>query len=56
MKWPSSILRAVYMAGIQGLRVVDASIFPLLLPGYPMATVCECFSILGFLLYMSVCY
>lgn len=27
--------------GIQGLRVVDASIFPLLPPGHPMATVCK---------------
>ncbi|KAK2594911.1 hypothetical protein QQS21_007359 [Conoideocrella luteorostrata] len=27
--------------GVQGLRVVDASIFPLLPPGHPMSTVCE---------------
>lgn len=27
--------------GVQGLRVVDASIFPLLPPGHPQATVCK---------------
>ena len=27
--------------GVQGLRVVDAAAFPLLIPGHPMATVCE---------------
>lgn len=27
--------------GVKGLRVVDASIFPLLPPGHPQATVCE---------------
>lgn len=26
--------------GVQGLRIVDASIFPLLPPGHPQATVC----------------
>lgn len=28
--------------GVNGLRVVDASIFPFLPPGQPSATVCEC--------------
>ena len=28
--------------GVQSLRVVDASIFPLLPPGHPQSTVCEC--------------
>ena len=28
--------------GVQGLRIVDASIFPFLPPGQPSATVCEC--------------
>ncbi|KAL9036057.1 MAG: hypothetical protein Q9214_006302, partial [Letrouitia sp. 1 TL-2023] len=28
--------------GIQGLRVIDASVFPLTPPGHIMATVCEC--------------
>jgi choline dehydrogenase len=28
--------------GVKGLRVVDASAFPLLPPGHPVATVCEC--------------
>ena len=27
--------------GVRGLRVVDASIFPLLPPGHPQATVCK---------------
>jgi len=30
--------------GTRGLRVVDASTFPFLLPGYPMATICELLS------------
>lgn len=29
--------------GVQSLRIVDASIFPFLPPGHPMATVCELF-------------
>lgn len=29
------------VVGVKGLRVVDASAFPLLPPGHPMATVCE---------------
>ena len=28
--------------GIERLRIVDASVFPLLPPGHPQATVCEC--------------
>lgn len=32
--------------GVQGLRVVDASAFPLLPPGHPMSTVCESFFLL----------
>jgi choline dehydrogenase len=31
--------------GIKGLRVVDASAFPLLPPGHPTATICKCSSI-----------
>jgi len=31
--------------GVQGLRVVDASAFPLLPPGHPQSTICE-FSLL----------
>ena len=27
--------------GVQSLRIVDASIFPLLPPGHPQSTVCE---------------
>lgn len=27
--------------GVSGLRVADASVFPLLPPGHPQATVCE---------------
>ena len=27
--------------GVQGLRVVDASSFPLLPPGHPTATICK---------------
>lgn len=29
--------------GVQGLRIVDASTFPLLPPGHPQVTVCEYF-------------
>ena len=29
--------------GVQSLRVVDASIFPFLPPGYPQGTICQCF-------------
>ena len=32
--------------GVQGLRVVDASAFPILPPGHPQATVCELFKAL----------
>lgn len=28
--------------GVQGLRVVDASVFPFLPPGHPQATICKC--------------
>lgn len=28
--------------GTKGLRIVDASILPILPPGHPVATVCEC--------------
>lgn len=31
------------VVGVKGLRVVDASAFPLLPPGHPMATVCKSF-------------
>ena len=27
--------------GVQSLRIVDASIFPLLPPGHPQSTICE---------------
>lgn len=27
--------------GVQGLRVVDSSSFPLLVPGHPQSTVCK---------------
>lgn len=30
------------VVGVKGLRVADASAFPLLPPGHPMSTVCEC--------------
>ena len=33
--------RARVMGGIQGLRVVDASSFPILPPGHPVATICK---------------
>ena len=29
--------------GVRSLRIVDASIFPLLPPGHPQSTVCKCF-------------
>ena len=29
------------LGGVSGLRIVDASVMPLLPPGQPMATVCE---------------
>ncbi|EKG14039.1 Glucose-methanol-choline oxidoreductase [Macrophomina phaseolina MS6] len=29
--------------GVDGLRVVDASAFPVLPPGHPVATICKCF-------------
>ena len=29
--------------GVKGLRVVDASAFPLLPPGHPMSTICKFF-------------
>jgi len=29
------------LGGISGLRVVDASVMPVLPPGQPMSTVCE---------------
>ena len=36
--------------GVQGLRVVDASAFPLLPPGHPMSTICE-----SFFLFLTFC-
>ena len=33
--------RVARVFGVQGLRVVDASAFPLLPPGHPQATICE---------------
>lgn len=32
--------------GLNGLRVVDASVFPFLPPGHPQSTVCKCFSLI----------
>ena len=32
--------------GVSRLRVADISAFPLLPPGHPQATVCECFPLL----------
>lgn len=29
------------MGGVSGLRIIDASIMPVLLPGQPMSTVCK---------------
>lgn len=33
--------------GVEGLRVVDASSFPILVPGHPQSTICMCFHRLG---------
>lgn len=33
--------RGRVLGGIQGLRIVDASVFPLLPPGQLMSTVCK---------------
>lgn len=30
--------------GVDGLRVVDVSAFPLLVPGHPQSSVCKCSS------------
>lgn len=34
--------------GVRVLRVVDASSFPLLVPGHPQSTICECYVLLIF--------
>ena len=34
--------RGRVLGGIQSLRIVDASVFPLLPPGQLMSTVCKC--------------
>ena len=39
--------------GVKGLRVVDASAFPLLPPGHPMSTVCESFIPVSVTLFVS---
>ena len=39
--------------GVEGLRVVDASAFPLLPPGHPISTICASFSL--FLTFVSAC-
>ena len=33
--------------GVSNLRVVDASSFPVLPPGHPQSTVCECYYLLS---------
>jgi hypothetical protein len=39
---PASVIDSkAQVIGVQGLRVVDASSFPLLPPGHPQSTVCE---------------